>query len=303
MAFSLIFGVLLPGSELLAWGAASHMHFNYQFLTGLPAGVYLSSRLLDLLRRHGEAFLYGSFGPDLIIGKKMVPFEWHTHNWKMGLKVLETAKTEEETVYAYGFLSHLAADTIAHNYLAPYKLMTNRTSQNWGHTYWEMLADNYVDPVIWETMARPSFQDQNHLDEFMCGAIERFPFSVKFNKAIFKKVLRVSLLSHRVLGNPVVKMFSRYSMSPEETKLLFYAAIRNIASVIEDPAGSEVLNLSPVGGDIEPEVNMIRKNIRRMIKRGVLTQADYERAFELIHSVCQHTTGANPRRGEERETG
>jgi hypothetical protein len=54
------------------------------------------------------------------------------------------AATDAERAFALGYLSHLAADTIAHNHYVPYHLARYARSKGPRALYWEMRADRFV---------------------------------------------------------------------------------------------------------------------------------------------------------------
>ena len=75
--------------------------------------------LASVLAAHPEQYLYGCLSADIFIGKGCKFTPTHSHNWDMGRTLLRQADSAEAQAYAYGYLSHLAADVIAHNYLVP----------------------------------------------------------------------------------------------------------------------------------------------------------------------------------------
>src|SRR5690606_25341737 len=51
-----------------------------------------------------------------------------------------------------GMLSHLAADTVAHNYYVPYKVVESFGIRGTRHGYWEMRLDATRHPSAWEAV-------------------------------------------------------------------------------------------------------------------------------------------------------
>jgi hypothetical protein len=70
-------------------------------------------------RAYPKDFLYGSVAADISLAKKYVPEGRHCHHWHIGEEIFETAETERLRAVGLGYLSHLAADTIAHNFFVP----------------------------------------------------------------------------------------------------------------------------------------------------------------------------------------
>ena len=113
--------VLWP-AHAYAWGPLAHIDFAQSALENL-GGV--SQVIRVLLQKCSDQYLYGALAADIIVGKNLAPYAVHAHNWKVGFKVLDQSKGDAERAFAYGYLAHLAVDTIAHNYYVPYKVVTS----------------------------------------------------------------------------------------------------------------------------------------------------------------------------------
>src|SRR4030065_2545752 len=98
------------------WGPATHLELGNAILnnTGL-----LSAPARALIEAFPFDFLYGNISADIVIGKNLVEELKHCHNWKVGFKLLKKAESDSQRAFVYGYLSHLAADTIAHNHFIP----------------------------------------------------------------------------------------------------------------------------------------------------------------------------------------
>ena len=68
----------------------------------------------------------------------------------MGRKLLLQAADPREQAFACGYLSHLAADIIAHNIYVPNQLYLTSSTIRWGHIYWELRADEFTDQKYWK---------------------------------------------------------------------------------------------------------------------------------------------------------
>jgi hypothetical protein len=105
----------LPG-DALAWGPGVHLAMGGTILENLGL---VSPFIADILARHRDLFLYGCISADIFIGKGSRIHDGHSHNWDTGFALLHSARDPGLRAYAYGYLSHLAADTVAHNYYVP----------------------------------------------------------------------------------------------------------------------------------------------------------------------------------------
>ena len=113
----------------------------------------------------------------------MARFVHHCHNWRVGFNVLHEAREGAQKAFAWGFLAHLAADTVAHNYYVPWKLVSSFNKLRTGHAYWELRYDQRLDPDLSRAGApggrarRPGSHDQSSCGETLRHA-SVLPFQV-----------------------------------------------------------------------------------------------------------------------------
>lgn len=137
--------VLLIPTEAHAWGPLAHLSFSAQALQNLGA---VAPSLRGVLEDFANEFLYGSLAADIVVGKNMARYLYHCHNWRVGFNVLKKAKPGAEEAFALGFLAHLSADTVAHNYYVPFKTVSSFHKSNTRHAYWELRYDQRMDRTL-----------------------------------------------------------------------------------------------------------------------------------------------------------
>ncbi len=138
--------LLLP-ENLLAWGPGTHVALGEMVLDALyllPPAVRL------VLERFPIHFLYGSVSADISFAKKYAPEGRHCHDWKVGEEILASADSDHMRATAYGYLAHLAADTVAHNLFLPRQLLLTSTTKALGHTYWSTAWMSIWGRSTWE---------------------------------------------------------------------------------------------------------------------------------------------------------
>jgi hypothetical protein len=185
--FLLVAGFILIPSFAFAWGPMTHMYLGNELLscaTLLPAGIHA------LLKKHKQDFLYGNLMADMILGKKYLPDEKSSHSWDVGLKLLEQAKTWPERSFAYGYLAHLAADTVAHETLTD-------DLGNMGHTWIEMKADSIIDKTYWLQTVLISKAVRQRSDLLLENSLDSYIFSFKTNRRIYKSMVFLSFLNKK----------------------------------------------------------------------------------------------------------
>jgi hypothetical protein len=137
---ALLGGLALP-DQALAWGPGVHLYLGNYFL----ANTHLfTATMAQLLQENGFAFLYGALSADMLVGKGRELTPNHCHSWHAGLRLLEKVEEPRLQAYALGYLSHLAADVVAHNYYVPNMLQLNKRRGRVGHVTVEMRADRQV---------------------------------------------------------------------------------------------------------------------------------------------------------------
>ena len=82
--------------------------------------------------------------PTRSIAKHYAPLGRHCHYWHVGQEIHDLAATDALRAFGLGYLSHLAADTIAHNYFVPRQLMLTSSTAAVGHSYWETRVEAHL---------------------------------------------------------------------------------------------------------------------------------------------------------------
>ncbi len=250
--------VLLP-SQALAWGPGVHMAIGNHVLAHLHE---LGPTLGALLLAHPEHFLYGCLSADIFIGKGCKFTPTHSHNWETGKKLLRQAESPGVTAYAYGYLSHLAADVIAHNYLVPNMLGFSAGRGKFAHTYVEMLADLQVD---WpRKQASRIFRTPHpNEDRTLVSTIgqKRLPFRIK--KHIFKQSLH--LVEDRAYKRSLRLFRGLLPFARKEALIresIGFAQIL-VMDLLENPLRSPVLECDPIGSSNLSQIRHFRRKQRQ----------------------------------------
>jgi len=180
--------LLLVPEPLGAWGPATHVALGEVLLNSL----YLLPPAIQLiLKSHPIEFLYGSVAADISFGKKYVPEGRHSHYWSVGEEILEEAPDDPLRAAGYGYLAHLAADTLAHNTYVPRKLFLTRTGKPHGHTYWEHRMDLQVgEEYLGKARRLVMNYDHTAADELFDNVLSSTIFSFQTNRRIFRGMIQ-----------------------------------------------------------------------------------------------------------------
>lgn len=203
-----------PG-EALAWGPATHIHLGSEVLKNL---TLLAPSLQRLLSRHPSDYLYGCIGADIIFGKKFTPYSSHCHNWKVGMEVLAKAETDPQISFAYGYLSHLAHDIVAHNYYIPTQLVASFQTRTLRHGYWETRFDTHTGKEVWDILRGLAKGDHRSNDDLLERVLENniLPFNV--NKQIFASWLLLHRVEHLKSMVSTITSMSKWPLSKDDVE-------------------------------------------------------------------------------------
>lgn len=250
--------LVLAPEPAMAWGPATHVALGEAVLASL---YLLPPAVQALLSRYPLHFLYGSVAADISLAKKYVPEGRHCHNWAVGEEILHSADDEPLQAVGYGYLAHLAADTVAHNMFVPRQLLLTSTTQALGHTYWEHRMDMHVGEEFLRK-ARHLVMENDHsaADALFDDVLSRTIFSFQTNRRIFRGMIRFQghdrwqKVFERVLAK------SRFDLPNPTVDDYFALAFEHVAGYLRDPGSAPAAALDPVG-----DLNLrLAKKVRRL---------------------------------------
>ena len=252
--------LLLPG-HAWAFGPATHIYLGEELLGNL---AMLPEWVATLLRAFPQSFLYGSVAADISFAKKYVPAGRHSHFWHVGEEIFETADNDRQRAVALGYLSHLAADTIAHNFFIPRQLLITSSTKGLGHAYWEHRMDVHLGEQ-YTARAREVVMEYDHteadtlFDSVLSGTI----FSFETNRRIFRGMVRFQdndrwrSIFDQVLQN------SRWDLTEDTIEQYTSRAFDYVIDYLNRRREALPAALDPVG-----EFNLqLAKKIRRLAMR------------------------------------
>ena len=197
-----IFILILMPHSAYAWGPGVHIGVSLSALSQVGEGI------LSVLLANLNEYLYGALAPDFIVGKKYAR-KGHSHKWEIGFDILRTSKTDAEKAFAYGYLTHLASDAVAHGIMIP-ELIGDSPHKGARHFYIEVFADAYCDNE-YKTLAKRILKKYNApLDNRFKFRVDSNLFSFPVSKLIFKGFTRLSFnkkVSNVVLSRGMVELF------------------------------------------------------------------------------------------------
>jgi len=270
---------LLIPAQAYAWGGGFHLQLGVSVLNNLST---LSPDVTAVLASHPRDFLYGCISADITLGKKFTDYMLNCHRWRIGRKVLQAARTDSERACAYGYLCHLAADVIAHNYFVPYKIMRSFATVTMKHAYWEMRFETFVTRDIWETAQDVCRTDQSANDELMRSVLTNTIFSFGTNKRIFNSIMLLSRLEKWQKVMQTLSDKSRYVLSDKDREEYLQLTMEAVFQFLQQPKDSKLLQADPTGERALAMAEAVRKNLRLLYKNGRMTKAEGVEQVELL---------------------
>jgi hypothetical protein len=275
--------LVVPG-EALAWGPLAHLSFSTQALEAIAVA---QPSVRHILQDFANEFLYGSLAADIVVGKNMARYLYHCHNWRVGFNVFKHAKAGGEQAFALGFLSHLAADTVAHNYFVPFKTVAAYHKRNAQHAYWELRFDQRMDRglsrVARAVTTRAYRNHDDYLERMLYGS-SVIPFGV--SKQLFR-----SLLASARMGR--FHHVSRLALARERNLLLEpdlvvetnALAVEGIVGLLSELERSKAARADATGARNIRLAQDLRKSLRlQTARRRLHTRDAHEIAGEMRHA-------------------
>jgi len=267
--------VLLSTSDALAWGPATHIKLGSDLLS--QSGI-LSAGLASLLVKHRRAFLYGNVATDTVFAKKMSRVKQICHHWSTGFGLLNAARTDEGRAFAYGYLSHLAADTVAHNKFLPRQMAVAQSTITFGHLYWEIRADSPIPRPHWVRLRNLLTNEPGEAAELLRASLTNTLLSFRTNQVIFR---RMNLMASLQTWRRSVEFWSKLSRHQLDTMVLksyHDESLSRMVDVLNRGEQSSVLHFDPNGNAALDYAKAQRRYMRytrraRLPNRHVIDEA------------------------------
>lgn len=260
--FTLALILLVPG-EALAWGPGVHTAAARFVLANLDL---LPGALAALLAQHPNAYLYGCLSADFFVGKGFTAKPGHSHNWDSAMRLALSAATPRLKAHALGYMSHLAADVVAHNYYVPGVMARTPAPGNLTHVYVEMQADSRLTGGhgLGARIARSS---RRVIDRSLVASLEKNLIGYYCRKGVFGQSVR---LAGNRGWNRSLRFAQKVLPLPDDRQHLnsmFDLCLRAIMDVLANPESTVIKSLDPVGG---ASLKLAKRRAPTPIPAGVL---------------------------------
>lgn len=282
-----VLAVLAVPETAWAWGPFTHLCLAQSVAQN---AAVLPPALAQLITSFTTDFFYGSVAADIVVAKNLATYVRHAHNWKNGLRLFDNARTDGQRAYALGYLAHLAADTVAHNYFIPLKLVESFPSRFLRHTYWELRFDQRCYPAVADAandLMRRKFPDNDALHQkHIAGTI----FGFRTNKLIFDSVFVFQNLRRWQAMFDRIDRRSPWALSDDEREELREMSRQATVTLLSDLHGSPIHEIDPRGIETIAGAKHIRWELRRLLRRGVLEESQTPDVAEFVRPYFRAAT-------------
>lgn len=225
-----------------------------------------------LLGRHALAYLYGNIAADMVFAKRLSRVKQFCHHWSTGFRLLATARSDRGKAFAYGYVSHLAADTVAHGKFVPRQIVISESTVNFGHLYWELRADamadradaGYLDHVLSRDHGDHHLALSDHMtDTFL---------SYDLNRLLFEGLSTV--VAHHRFQRTIdrVARFSRWALPADLLRDYRAECIDRTLSILREGEKSVLLREDPNGTSALMRLKVFRRDLHRRRRWGLPTR-------------------------------
>jgi hypothetical protein len=275
--------ILVP-TPLWAWTPGTHVFLGDALLRNLGL---LPTGISELLAAFPTDFLYGSIAADTSIAKKYADVGRHCHSWHVGFEIHNEADSPSLRAFALGYLAHLAADVVAHNFYVPRQLAVTSSTTAVGHSYWESRIDTHLgDP--WPRRARDLlFLDHSASDQHLDRILSPTLFGTPTNRRIFRGMVYVTDTDSWQRIFQLISEKSRWDLSDGEVARYMTRAFDYIVDLLVHWDAAEATQFDPSGD----EPLRSAKKVRRLAKRqggDVRAALEADRMFGMPSTSLRH---------------
>ena len=255
-----ILAVAALPSDAWAWTPGTHIFLGEAVLRAL---AHLPGGVAELLAAFPYDFLYGSIAADTSIAKKYAPAGRHCHSWNVGFEIHERAGDEPLRAFALGYLAHLAADTVAHNYFVPRYLAITSSTNALGHSYWESRFETHLGERFSRRAREVILLDHGRSDEHLDRILSPTIFSTSTNRRIFRGMVYVTDTESWQRIFQLASERSRWDLTEPDVGRYLVRSFEYIMDLLRRFHAAEAFALDPAGEEPLRMAKRVRRDARR----------------------------------------
>jgi hypothetical protein len=252
-----------------AWTPGTHVFLGEAVMRSLSL---LPFAVAELLREFPYDFLYGSIAADTSIAKKYAPVGRHCHSWTVGMEIYEGARDDPLRAFGLGYLSHLAADSVAHNYFVPKQLAVTSSTSALGHSYWESRFETHLGTECARRARELILIDHARSDGLLDRVLSPTIFSTPTNRRIFRGMVIVADNESWQRIFSLMTENSRWDLADGDVGEYLARSYDFIIDLLRHMDRAEPFRFDPSGDEA--------LRMAKQVRRRVLREAGESRLFE-----------------------
>lgn len=260
-----------------AWTPGTHVFLGDAVIRSLQ---FLPPSVAALLSEFPYDFLYGSIAADTSIAKKYAPAGRHCHSWTVGMEIYDNAAEPQLRAFGLGYLAHLAADAVAHNYFVPRQLAVTSSTSSLGHSYWESRFETHLGSDVARRARELILIDHSRSDGLLDRVLSPTIFSTSTNRRIFRGMVIVADNESWQRVFQMLRENSRWDLADEDVGRYLERAYDFIIDLLRRMDRAEPFQLDPSGEDALRMAKRIRRRVLRASGEAKLHD-EAERQFGL----------------------
>jgi hypothetical protein len=262
--FLVVASIVLIPATALAFGPVAHVDLGMDLVAhaiGIGTGVFA------LIRDHQRDFLRGTLGPDREVAKNLAPYLKHSHNWNRAFLRYRDAPDAAGRSFFLGWLCHLAADAVSHNYLVPLKTVESHRSVFASHVYWEMRFDARARTRGGDWALKTLGLDEKEHRRFLATVVPGNVLGPRFNVRMTGLAIRVQRALAFRKASAYVDRESRLRLTEEDEDDVRRLAFEAQLGLLKKLERSPVVRLDPRGTVAISLARRIRRQLRALVRR------------------------------------
>jgi hypothetical protein len=193
----------------------------------------------------------------------------------VGVEILDRARHEPLRAFGLGYLTHLAADVIAHNYFVPRQLAVTSTTAAIGHSYWENRFETHLGEGTARRARELILLDHSRADAHLDRILSPTIFSTPTNRRIFRGMVRVTDMESWQRIFQLASEHSRWDLAEPEVDAYLARSFDFIVDMLHRMDASEPWSYDPSGElRLRQAKRVRRETLRTAGEDALLMEAD-----------------------------
>jgi hypothetical protein len=162
-----------------------------------------------------------------------------------------------------GYLAHLAADTVAHNYFVPRYLAITSSTSALGHSYWESRFETHLGERFSRRAREVILLDHARSDEHLDRILSPTIFSTSTNRRIFRGMVYVTDTESWQRIFQLASERSRWDLTDPDVGRYLVRSFDYIMDLLRRFQAAEAFALDPAGEEKLRMAKRVRRDARK----------------------------------------